>query len=41
MESILLDNINIKSFLDALSQIEDERDNRGKRISLHTSLKKL
>jgi predicted transposase YbfD/YdcC len=30
MESILLENINIKSFLDALSQIEDKRDNRGK-----------
>jgi len=34
MKSISLENINIKSFLDALSQIEDERDNRGKRHHL-------
>jgi len=34
MESILLENINIKSFIDALSQVEDERDNRGKRHHL-------
>jgi len=34
MDSILLENINIKSFLEALSQIEDERDNRGKRHHL-------
>ena len=27
MDSILLENINIKSFLEALSQIEDERVN--------------
>ena len=34
MESILSENINIKSFLDALSQIRDERDNRGKHHDL-------
>jgi hypothetical protein len=34
MESVLLESINIKNFLDALSQIEDERDNRGKRHHL-------
>jgi len=34
MKSISLENINIKNFLDALSQIEDERDNRGKRHHL-------
>lgn len=34
MVSTLSKNINIKSFLDALSQIRDERDNRGKHHDL-------
>lgn len=34
MESILSENVNIKSFLNALSQIEDKRDNRGKHHDL-------
>jgi hypothetical protein len=34
MESILSKDINVKSFLNALSQIEDKRDNRGKHHDL-------